>query len=221
MALTEAPSAADALVRAAHDAGYRFPPGFPGFRATLTFARAGVRGSGTVVFAAGARPQIDIDLPEEDERWLEHELGSLAGHRFHRAYEDADGPLDKDLRENDGHPLGPLVALDDPLDSTYRIADGRISEISRTHGGVRFTILIQERLDTGDGRSLSSAFTVFHWELGTRRLLRTDAYSDRHVEWRGVIVPARRRVATATDAGLVVRELVLGEHGLLPRKESS
>jgi hypothetical protein len=161
---------------------------------------------------AGGRPEPEIDLPEEDARWLAHELSSMAGHRFHRAYEDADGRNGKVLHDDDGSPLGRLVAIEDAMDSSYRIRDGRIDAITRTHGGSRFTIVIQERAEAPDGRFVSTAFTVCHWDVESGRLLRADAYTDAYVERDGILLPARRRVATASDAGLTVRELELTDH---------
>jgi Protein of unknown function (DUF3386) len=220
LSATDVTAEADQLVRAAHEASYRFPPGFPGFRSAIRFRAAGVEASGRLDLRAGERPELEIELPEDEERWLAHELGSLAGHRFHRAYEDADGRSTKRLDDEDGHPLGRLVAIEDTMDSTYRIAGGRINEIARTHGGSRFTIVIQERAEAPDGRVASSAFTVCHWDSDSGRLLRADVYDDGYVELDGILLPARRRVATASDGGLTVRELELTDHQLLTDEAS-
>jgi hypothetical protein len=215
LSATNVAGEADLLVREAHEASYRFPPGFPGFQSGLRFRATGVEAEGSLVFRAGERPELEIDLPEEERHWLEHELGSLAVHRFHRSYEDADGRNDKTLEPDDGSPLGRLVSIEDRMDSSYRIGGGRINEINRTHGGSRFTIVIQDRREAPDGRAVSTAFTVSHWDAENGRLLRADAYTDAFVDVGGLLLPSRRRVATASDAGLTVRELELGDHELL------
>ncbi len=217
---TDLAAEADLLVREAHEAGYRFPPGFPGFRAQLRFSGNGGDARGSVSLRFGERPELEIELPEQERDWLAHELGSLASHRFHRSYEQADGRHRKRLHEEDGNPLGRLVTIEDAMDSSYRIEAGRIGEISRTHGGSRFTIVIQERVEAHDGRVVSSAFTVCHWDEESGRLLRADAYSDSFVERDGLLLPARRRVATATDTGLVVRKVVLDDHESLAEEDS-
>jgi Protein of unknown function (DUF3386) len=205
---------ADLLIREAHEAGYRFPPGFSGFAAGLRYRAAGIEAGGEVVIRAGTRPELRIDLPSGEERWLAHELSSMAGHRFHRAYEDTDGPTSKVAEPDDGNPLGRLVRLDDSMRSTYRVGAGLINEISREHAGSRFTIVIQQRAEAPDGRVVSAAFTVCHWE-GDGALRRADAYTDSYVERAGVFLPAGRRVATANEEGLFVRELELVGHDLL------
>jgi hypothetical protein len=215
LSATNVAEEADLLVREAHEASYRFPPSFPGFRSGLRFRSAGVEAEGTLVLRAGERPELEIDLPEQEGHWLEHELGSLAVHRFHRSYEDADGRNDKTLEDDDGNPLGRLVSIADRMDSSYRVGGGRINEINRTHGGSRFTIVIQERAEAPDGRAVSTAFTVSHWDAATARLLRADAYTDAFADLGGLLLPSRRRVATASDAGLTVREVELTAHELL------
>ncbi len=216
---TQLAGEAELLTREAHDATYRFPPGFPGFRCRITVRAEGVEAEGSLTLRAGERPELEIELPEDDARWLGHELGSLAGHRFHRSYDEADGRNPKRLHDDDGNPLGRLVAIEDEMDSAYRIGDGRINEISRTHGGSRFTIVIQQRADAGDGRAVSSAFTVCHWDAENGALLRADVYADSHVEVEGLLLPARRRVATASSSGLAVREVELSGHELLTAGE--
>jgi hypothetical protein len=217
---TELAAEADLLTQEAHEATYRFPPDFPGFRCRLAVRGEGLEADGSVTLRPGERPDLEIDLPDSEVQRLAHELGSLAAHRFHRSYEDADGRHSKVVQDADGNPNGRLVVIEDEMDSTYRIGDGRINEISRTHGGSRFTIVIQQRAAAGDGRAVSSAFTVCHWDAETGALLRADAYSDTHVELDGILLPARRRVATASGSGLDVREIELSDHELLATEDA-
>jgi hypothetical protein len=202
----------DDLLQRAHEASYRLPAGFAGFRAAIRFSGPAAA-EGSVVVRAGERPELDIDLPEDERRWLEHELGSLVGHRLHRTYDDGDGATGKRLGADDGSPHGHLIELEDKMDSSYRVLDDHLTEITRTHGGQRFTIVIQERATAPDGRAISSAFTVIHW--GDDAVARADAYSDAHVEVADVLLPARRRVASGTASGLVVRQFELDGHELL------
>jgi Protein of unknown function (DUF3386) len=214
MTQTALASEADELLHGAYTSNYRFPPGFAGFRSDLRYRSDGVAASGSVLVPAGSAPQLELNLPEDELRRLRHELGSLAAHRFHRDYESADGAHAKQL-EDDENALGRLVTIEDAMASSYRVGNGSINQITRTHGGSRFTIVIQGRVTAPDGRRASAAFTVFHWAEEDGRLVRTDAYEDGYAEVAGLLLPARRRVATASDAGLAVREIVLERHELL------
>ena len=102
------------------------------------------------------------------------------------------------------------------MDSSFRVRGGQIEQISRSHGGSRFTIVMQERAAGPDGRSVSSAFTVFFFDESSGRLTRSHAYADTHVVVDGVLLPAARQVATADDDGLDVRRFELSGHALLP-----
>jgi Protein of unknown function (DUF3386) len=206
-------ASADELLRRAHETSYRLPPGFPGFRARLRVSGP-IEAAGRVTIRPGARPELEIDLPEQ-AKWLEHELASLAGHRFHRSYDEADGPTAKRLEAEDGNPQGDLIVLEDSMDSSYRVGEGVINEISRTHGGGRFTIVIQDRAEAPDGRLVSTAFTVCHWGSDDGRLSRVDAYSDAYVDVDGLLLPSRRRIASASESGLLVRQFEFDAHEIL------
>ncbi len=206
---------ADELVREAYEAVHRYPQDFPGYRAAVLFSTERGSSRGAVAVRPGRDPELTIDAAEADRRWLSQELGSLAGHRWHRSYEDADGRLAKTLGADEGHPLGRLVELDDAMRSTYRVLDGRITEISRTADATRFTIVIQERMAAADGGAVSTQFTVAYWDLEAGRLTRSDVYSDAYVELEGVLLPCLRRVVTAADDGLTARQMRLSAHELL------
>jgi ketosteroid isomerase-like protein len=209
---------ADELLRAAHETAHRWPAGFRGFRAGLRYATAELVAEGAVAVRRGPDVQLEIDLPDDDRRSLQHELSSLAGHRWERPYEEGDGRLEKQVHADDGHPLGRLVELDDKMDSAYRVGDGRLNAITRTHGGTRFTIAIQGRAEAPDGRTVSNAFTVLHWADG--RLVRSDAYTDEFAAVGGLLLPRVRQVVTARDEGLSVRRLELHDHELIAGEDA-
>jgi hypothetical protein len=205
-------TAADELLRAAFDRTYRYPEGFPGFTARLRVADDGdALQDTTVELRAGAAPIVGGKVGTGE---VAHELGMLAGHRWHRTYEEADGRWEKTLRA-DGNPLGDLVELDDPMRSSYRVRDGEITTITRHHGGLRFTIVVQERIATADGRSISRAFSAAYWDEATRGIVRADVFVDDYVVLDGLPLPASRRIARATDAGLRARTLGLSAHEVL------
>jgi hypothetical protein len=205
----------DALLRRAHERVHRYPAGFPGFRARVTLLGPEGVSRGALEARPDSRPGLAPEADDAERRWAQEKLGSVLGHRWHLPYERADGRWPKALAPDRGHARGRVVELADPLRSTYRIEDGLIAEISRTDGPTRFTVLIGDRRAAPDGGMVSTHFVVLRWLLEGECLMRADAYADTHVEIGGVLLPAGRRVATATDAGLTVRELVLDGHEVL------
>ncbi len=221
-ATTDAPvrndQEAHALLRDAHAGAYRFPEGFAGFEAGLTFTQDGQTTTGTVRVRGPRAIELESaeGLDEVALGWLRQELGSMAGHRWSAPYEAGDGRWTQTLGPDDGHPLGRQVLIhDDPFASSYRVRDGRIGQVNRQMGSTRFTITIQGHQTLADGRTLPAAFSVAFWDAEQGRLTRADVYADRYATVNGVELPAARRVATASDDGLTVRELVLSDHRLL------
>jgi hypothetical protein len=204
------------MLRGAHDAGYRFPAGFGGFAATVTFSQDGAAATGTVELRSPRAVTLTIAADETGQAWLRQEIASMAGHRSPTDYETGDGRYTLTLGPDDDHPLGRLVQFhDDPFASSYRLRDGRITQVNRRMGKTRFTIDVQEHVVTRDGRLLPAYFTVAYWDVEQDRLTRADTYADRYTVVEGVFLPAARRVSTADDTGITVRELRLSDHHLL------
>jgi hypothetical protein len=208
--------AAHALLRAGHDTGYRFPIGFAGFAATVYFRDGAASATGRVEVRSPRDLALTIDADEAGQTWLKQEIASIAGHRWPTPYEAADGRWTLTLGDDADHPLGRTVLVHgDPFGSSYRVRDGRISQVHRRMGPTRFTITILAHATTPDGRTLPSAFTVAYWEVAAEHLTRADAYNDRYLEIDGIMLPAGRRVVSFADGGQTVRELVLSDHALL------
>ncbi len=208
--------AAHELLRGAHQVGYRFPDRFSGFRAALKFTNDQGSTSGTVEVNAPNQITLDLDTGEAARQWVLQEMASIVGHRWPASYEQQDGRYNLTLEPGE-HPLGQLIRFnDDRFSSAYRVREGRLSQINRGMGKMRFTIDILEHVQVGDGRIVPTNFTVTYWDTNDGRLVRADAYTDRYVSVDGVYLPALRRVITATDDGLTVQEMVLTGHEILP-----
>jgi len=234
---------ADTLLRRAHEGAYRFPPGFAGFTAAVQVGRAQaqvvVRGRNAIeLIAEPFDTALDdpdfaivpsatgVSEPTSPDRelavrvaadldWARPELSSMIGHRWPTGYDEGDGRWTKKVN-------GELVQLlDDPFKSTYRVSEETIREVHRTVGAVRFVISVAERAIAHDGRYLPSQFAVFHWSTDTGRLLRADQYQDSYTRVGDVHLPAGRRVTTATDDGLTVREFRLTGHALVEAAEGA
>jgi hypothetical protein len=210
---TEQERTADELVRNAQARAYRYPQGFAGFRADLSWHTEAASGSGAVVARTG--PEVELEADGADElAWVVRELRSIVGHRQHSEYERGDGAHDKRLASS-AHVLGELVELGDSLKSSYRVVDGEISTVTRTMDGRRFTIVVHDRREMPNARTLPTTFTVFYWDAESGALTATEAYRDEVVEVDGIFLPAVRRVVRGDGTGLSVRELRLTGHAML------
>lgn len=208
--------AAHATLREAHDAGYRFPEDFAGFSAKITASIDDQEASGRMTIRAPRELELEIDLDEEARSWLQREIGSIAGHRWHLPYEEADGRHTLSFGDDADHPLGQTVTVhDDRFDSWYRVDEAGISQVNRGMGTTRFSIQIQERTELPDGHLLPAHFTVLFWDQEQGRLTGSNIYRDRFVEVNGVHLPSERRVIQGRDDGISVRQFALSEHQIL------
>ena len=203
------------LLRAVHEATYRFPEGFPGFGADVAFQREALTAAGTLRVRSPREVVLAIDLDEADKTWLRREIASMVGHRWPLSYEAADGRHALRLGPDEGHVLGRLVRHADDATSFYRVRDGQIVQAVRRMGDRRVAITTQDHLATGDGRVLPTEYAVDYWDAATGRLTRADTYSDRYIVVANVYLPASRRVVTADDAGMTTRRFTLARHHLL------
>jgi hypothetical protein len=206
---------ADELVRRAHARAYRYPEGFAGFRAGLGWRVDERAGEGSVIARPGPEITLEVDAPEEDRAWVERELRSIVGHRQASAYERGDGRHAKRVAESEGHPFGVLVEIDDDYASSYRVSGNELAAVTRTMGGRRFTIVVHDRVEAGDGTALPAAFTVYYWDAASGSLSATEAYRDAAVEVEGVFLPESRVIVRGDEHGLSVRSLHMKGHALL------
>lgn len=67
----------DALLRAAHEVAYRFPPGFDGFTAVAEVVGQRTFARGEVVVAGPGQVALRLDdAPDDDRAWAEREVAS-------------------------------------------------------------------------------------------------------------------------------------------------
>ena len=138
---------ADALLREAHERGYRFPAGFDGFTARAGWETPAGSGESTVEVRLGS--ETPVETSELDD-WASGELRSMVAHRSPRPYDEGDGAIAKRVTD-DTHTLGSKIELDDEMSSSYLVGNGQIAAVTRTAHGSRFTIVVQGRTPAGDG----------------------------------------------------------------------
>lgn len=210
-------SAAD-LLRRAHSTIYRWPPGFAGFRAALGLVVDGERWRGTVGVAPG--PQVWLEVPgagDEQLEWARRHLDSLVAHRQPATFAEGDGQYEisyaEDGSDGGADPRGVLLAVADRIDSTYRVQDDQITEITRRPPGVVVRVYPQHRVPVEDGRLLPRHLVSTLADPQTGRVRQVEVLDEQWGEMRdGLALPMRRRAITQTETGVAVRALEFEEH---------
>jgi hypothetical protein len=213
MSIAPTPERLDVELRAAQERGYRYPPSFGGFAATVRVV-SGSRTTSTNanVVVDGEGVVVTLNTDDEASRWAGDELRSIVAHRRARDYDQVDGRFEKRVVADD-NPLGHLIEIDDPMGSSYRLADGQITLVTRRPGGRRFSIVVQERSAVTVGAEVPTAFTVFYWDVD-EALVASEAYTDRYVDVDGLFLPGSRTIVRADAEGIATRRLVLSDHVL-------
>lgn len=175
------------LLRGACDAGYRFEPGFKGFRAAVLYRDDRRCETGALEIRSPGSVRLGGGLGAGAGR-VRREMSSMVGHRFSLFCDEADGryPLSPGEEE---HPRGCPVKVDDPFQSSYRVLCGRISQVNRTLENLWSSIRVQNLLWTG-------------------------TCNDSYIVVGDICLPLARRVVRARDTGTAVRQLLLKDHEL-------
>jgi hypothetical protein len=213
VALQDDPNARELLQRA-FDRTARWRADFSGFSAALIANDNGVEHRGTVQVTMPR--SVEVTLAEADlQQWAQQQLAMLVGHRAYRAFDQSDGKYVLTLGPEEAHPLGRLIYIHgDGMNSRYRVRDERICQIQRSMERVKFTINIEDSMSTGDGKVLTTRFTVYYFSPNTGQLTQVESFADDYTEVRGVVLPKARRVTFAANGEARVRELILSDHVL-------
>jgi hypothetical protein len=203
------------VLRRAFESTYRWSPEFKGFAARLSVWEAGKRSDGDV--RVELPDVVTVSLSDDETRkWAEGQIGMMAVHRGHRAFDQADGRHTLTLGEDDGHPLGRLLLIHgDGMNSRYRVLTEQIRQINRSMGPVRFTINVEDSTATADGRRLTTRYTVYYFNPQDGAIKQVDSITDIHAVVDGVYLPGTRRVIGAENGAVRVRMMEFSGHQLL------
>ena len=203
------------LLRGAFEKTYRWPKGFGGFRADLVVAQAGLTAKGRVEVKSPREVSVDCD-DESVKEWLGGQISMMAVHRGPRTFEESDGKYVLTLGDDDGHPMGRLIHIHgDGMNSRYRVADDRITQINRGMERMKFTINVEDSLTTQGGRYLTTRYVVYYFDPASGGLKSADTFADHHAVVNGLYLPGTRRMTSVEEGQLVTRELRFSQHELL------
>lgn len=194
---TVADPAAYALLKAAHDSRQVLPDDFPGFTADVTFNDNGKDFKGTLHYKRGEESQVKFDgLDKDTDNWVQDQLLSIIGHRRGGDFAQGDGKYPLSLGPDDGNAFGRLVNINDKLQSSYRVRDKQVTEVTRTMGDSRFTISVIQTKSTEGGKYLPQHFIVSYRDAKTGALQEVQAFRDAYQQLGGAWLPLSRTVVT-------------------------
>lgn len=150
---------------------------------------------GKAIYEGASGPSFTFEEPEH--RAVKHvteQLESLFMHRGSRPFWKGDGRYPISFTGSKNR-LGPEIAIADSMDSTYRVKDGRMSEVSRTLGGKRLVIEIVDVQKLPCGRYLSSKFIVRSYDPETKKLEQELTYVDKFVQFGDEWMPKERTMS--------------------------
>jgi len=194
-------------LRDTRETRYYLPANCAGFSADLTINDNGQVSQAILNYdvGTGADLRITSGIAESKQPWALEMVLNMIGHRRRPAFEEKDGRFPITFAAEDNSPNGRGVLLNDPARSSYRIRNGRVTEVDRTVGDHHFVISIMEELLAEQGRYLPRHFTVTYFDAQTDDVRRTETFTDEYKLIDGVWLPASRRVFKAEHGHVITR----------------
>ncbi|MGQ9896292.1 MAG: DUF3386 family protein [Acidobacteriota bacterium] len=212
---------AEILLQEARRRRATFPDNqFHGFTANMIFREGNHTFTGQVRLKTIR--EITCDLPGASQTSLEWLRGVLAMNIAHRLERSGGMPIPTHypvfIAEGEENALGVKVVFEgDPLNSSYRIQDGVITEVHRQMHGSRFTITTLDVVVTEDGYNLPEHYVVTYFDPETGRLSGVAQYTERYQRVGGMYLPNFIRIIETNQEGITtVRAIELHELALLP-----
>ncbi len=215
------------LLKSAHDARQVLPSDFEGFDALLNYSVNGKSYEGKLVFRNKAGgTNIDIAGVDKDEMsWLKDKLISMIGHRRGGEFSERDGRHKitfggNDSDKNRQNRLGTLVFLNDKLNSSYRVKDRKVMEVTRMMGNIVFTISVIQTMTADPGKYLAHHFLVTYRDKKSSAIQQVDGFRDKYKKIDSIWLPVRRTVITITPEEKTpeIRQIELSQISVLRKK---
>ncbi len=217
----DAPAKADPtaykLLEDAHKNRQVMSDDFPGFTADVTFNNDGKGYKGTLRYKRGEESQVKFEGLEKDEKdWVDDQLLSIIGHRRGGDFAKGDGRYPLTLGA-DKNAFGQLINLNDQMQSSYRVRDNQVTEVTRTAGDLRFTISVIQTAKADEGKYLPQHFIVSYRDAKSGALKEVQAFRDAYQKLGGAWLPLSRTVVFFDDKTTpTTRSLRLSNVQILP-----
>jgi hypothetical protein len=191
---------------------------FPGFSADIKVNYEGQVYRGKVqVLPDGSIKLTDLFKPHSRAwTWAREWLGEMV---FHRMAAQGSDDQYRGIRMTRGrnHPLGPMLVLNDPFNSSFRVDGKAIRQVNRDlqaeEGVERVRINVLDIAVTSEGKVLPIHY-VNNYLNKKQELVAVEAVSSRFRRLDGYELPQWRRVITTEDEKMIVGELSLSNYHL-------
>lgn len=188
------------LVRRALMKRYTWDAEFPGYRGEWELVEAG-RPPVTGHFSVASDLSVKVEAPNDAARaTLRNDISSFITQRkmaeFDLAY--AEATFARSATRADGTVV--IIAVGDPLATTYTIKGNEIMEVSRSVGRLSYTAQEREKMTVEDGRTITTDYDVVYASNQDQSQMAVEKTSDRYVRLGRYWVPSSRRTER-TEAG--------------------
>lgn len=200
-------SAREALKRAA-EARYVLPRDLSALyaRIIITDDEGELRGSVAWTQADGLKVTI-VGSGERAEDYRRR-VESLIQHRLPNDFDQGDGKHNLTWTGKDNL-IGKQIALNDAMNSMYRLNGDAIVEVDRTLGDTRLIVSVVDIERLPNGKNLPKAMSVSYFDAASGALKRTETMIDEYNEQNGVLIPSSRRVYVSENGALRTFEIAL------------
>lgn len=192
---------------------YYFNEHFAGFTCDISINDAGKWYKGKINYDLENGAIVSYEHFPEHESWPSIMVSNMIGHRRRMRFEEGDGRNPITFGPEDNSPLGRLILLNDRRKSSYRVRDGRVTQVRRSEGTEKFIITVIDEVPTEKGAYLPRYFVVDYFDSKTGNLKRSEKFTDRYKQTQSVWFPESRE-CIITEAGkddVITRIIQFGE----------
>ncbi len=206
------------LLKSTTDTNY-YLTNIEGFEAEVIVNDNGLIGRGKLHYDVYEGADLQMKGLDEKTTWPAEMIVNILGHLRRPKFEGADGRWPITFAEDDHSPLGRQVLLHDgPVNSSYRIRNGRVTEVKRSTGE-DFTIsIIIEETPAGEGKYLPRHFTVTYFDSKSHLIRSSQAFTDEYRQVENVWFPFKRHILWAENGEVISRSIELNNPKIRFRK---
>lgn len=214
--VVEGEERANALLAEARSRIYHWPDDFSGFRCELRLLQDADVWKGSLHAPDSKRFQFEWgrEIERELRNWLNYHLSELLAHRESPKRSKMASASGVVFGDHDAMFGDQIIFPQDPMESFYRVRDGRLTQIGRAYAKTKFVINIEQHHEF-DGDFAAHSYTAYYWSKTDESLQKVETYRDQYTKVEELWLPASRRFTESSGAGFLNREIQFVEHALL------